>query len=213
MTNAIRYTLFKYSKKYLNKLGIHAFDAQLMVPRMTTNEYLFFASFLKNHTTAVYCESGSGGSTLMAEKIFSAIHSFETDAGFVAYMNGLLSNSKVNLIPVGPTEKFGYPTEKSAENAQKIARVFRPILEKYPDQPRLVFIDGRSRVGTALDIHDLLNDQDRVLIHDFKRTHYHAVLEVYKVEEQVEGLVVLTKKTVSQKQLDALKEKYSADLR
>ena len=71
MTNAIRYTLFKYSKKYLNKLGIHAFDAQLMVPRMTTNEYLFFASFLKKHTTAVYCESGSGGSTLMAENLFS----------------------------------------------------------------------------------------------------------------------------------------------
>ena len=213
MTNTIRFILFKYSKRYLNKLGIHAFDAQLMVPRMTINEYLFFATFLKKNTSAVYFESGSGGSTLMAEKIFSAIHSFETDASYVAYMNGLLSKGKVHLIPVGPTGEWGYPTEKSTENAQKIAGILRPVLEKALDQRRLVFIDGRSRVGTALEIHDLLNDQDRVLIHDFKRTHYHALLEVYEIKEQVEGLVVLTKKTVPQKQLDTLKEKFSADLR
>ena len=213
MASGIQYNLKKFSKKYLNKIGVYGLDRALMVPRMTTKEYLFFDSFLKENKDALYCESGSGGSTLMAEKIFDEMHSFETDAGFVKYMNGLLQKAEVALIPVGATGKFGYPEARTPENAARIAAVISPLLKDKTEKDRLVFIDGRSRVLTALEVHEHLSDNDRVLIHDFERKHYHAVLDVYVIAAQVEGLVVLQKKTGMQEKVNALKQEFSSDLR
>lgn len=213
MLSPLEYNLKKYSKKYLNKIGIHLFDRALMVPRMTTQEFLFFSDFLKKNNNAIYYESGSGGSTLMAEKIFSKMYSFETDAGFVGYMNSLLSNVEVQLIPVGVTGKFGYPEHRTVENVKRISGVFTHLLKEKKESHSIVFIDGRSRVSTALEIHKYLQVKDRVLIHDFKRKHYHAVLKVYSIVQQVDGLVILQRKTKAEKEVKGLLQQFKKDLR
>ena len=79
---------FKFRlKKYLNKLGISFADRALMVPKMTYREVCFFTDYLTENLSALYLESGSGGSTLIANFLGFKFHSYETSEGYTAYMN------------------------------------------------------------------------------------------------------------------------------
>lgn len=198
-------------KKYLNKLRVHALDRALMVPKMTYREYRLFTSLLEANRTALYLESGSGGSTVIADTMGLNYHSYETSAGYATYMNALLKGKNVNHIPVGDVVKYGRPVHVNAAITQKISTVFDTHLSTKKNAKSIVFLDGRCRVLTALHIHSLLNKEDIVMMHDFHRQKYQDVLHAYDVMQQVDTLVCLKKKKVSEKMMDKLCQDYAVD--
>ena len=199
-------------KKYLNKVGFHRADRALMVPKMTYNEYRFFKDYLAQNTSALYLESGSGGSTLIAERLGINFHAYETSDGYAHYMNSLLKAPRVSHIPIGRTAKYGRPLEKTKKNAEQISGVFDMHITNNTDSHNVVFLDGRCRVLTALRIHSLLGDNDSVLIHDFHRPNYQDVLQAYEIIDRVDSLVLLRKSNhISKDQIQALTDEYQLD--
>lgn len=204
---------FKYRlKKYLNKVGISFADRALMVPKMTYKEARFFTDYLTENISSLYLESGSGGSTLIANSLGFEFHSYETSEGYTTYMNQLLQANKVTHVSVGKVQKYGRPIEVNPTITHKIASVFDAHLSKNVKQRVIVFLDGRCRVLTALHIHANLSDQDSVLVHDFTRLKYQDILQAYHIIDQADSLVLLQKKAIANDVLQQLKKKYELDI-
>jgi hypothetical protein len=204
---------FKYSlKKYLNKVGISFTDRALMVPKMTYKEARFFTDYLTENISSLYLESGSGGSTLIANSLGFEFHSYETSEAYTTYMNQLLQANKVTHVSVGKVQKYGRPIEVNPTITHKIASVFDAHLSKNVNQRVIVFLDGRCRVLTALYIHAKLSDQDSVLVHDFTRLKYQDILQAYHIIDQADSLVLLQKKNIANDVLQQLKKKYKLDI-
>ena len=204
---------FKYRlKKYLNKVGISFADRALMVPKMTYKEARFFTDYLTENISSLYLESGSGGSTLIANSLGFEFHSYETSEGYTTYMNQLLQANKVTHVSVGKVQKYGRPIEVNPTITHKIASVFDAHLSKNVNQRVIVFLDGRCRVLTALHIHAKLSDQDSVLVHDFTRLKYQDILQAYHIIDQADSLVLLQKKAIANDVLQQLKKKYELDI-
>lgn len=204
---------FKYRlKKYLNKLGISFADRALMVPKMTYKEARFFTDYLIKNTSALYLESGSGGSTLIANSLGFNFHSYETSEGYTTYMNQLLQANKVTHVSVGEVQKYGRPKNINPTITHKISSVFDVNLSNNVNLRVIVFLDGRCRVLTALHIHANLSDEDSVLVHDFTRLKYQDILQAYDIINQADSLVLLQKKTIANDVLQQLKEKYELDI-
>ena len=204
---------FKYRlKKYLNKVGISFVDRALMVPKMTYKEARFFTDYLTENISSLYLESGSGGSTLIANSLGFEFHSYETSEGYTTYMNQLLQANKVTHVSVGKVQKYGRPIEVNPTITHKIASVFDAHLSKNVNQRVIVFLDGRCRVLTALYIHAKLSDQDSVLVHDFTRLKYQDILQAYHIIDQADSLVLLQKKNIANDVLQQLKKKYELDI-
>ncbi|MEH0007567.1 MAG: hypothetical protein V6Z82_02460 [Flavobacteriales bacterium] len=181
---------------------------------MTVKEYLFVGEFLKANSSKIYIESGSGGSTVMANKYFGDLYSYETDPRFVAYLNDLTGKKIVELINVGEVEKFGYPIVQSIENAKKISACLLGALNERRDRSAIIFIDGRCRVLTALNCAAYLNSRDIVMIHDFERKFYHEVLYFFDIIKLVDTIVVLKiKENLDLKLLEREKEHFKLDFR
>ncbi len=204
---------FKYRlKKYLNKLGISFADRALMVPKMTYKEACFFTDYLTKNISALYLESGSGASTLIANSLGFKFHSYETSEGYTTYINQLLQANKVTHVSVGKVQKYGRPLEVKPTITHKISSVFDAHLSKNVNQRVIVFLDGRCRVLTALHIHANLSYEDNVLVHDFTRLKYQDILQAYHIIEQADSLVLLEKKTIANDVLQQLKKKYELDI-
>jgi hypothetical protein len=204
---------FKYRlKKYLNKIGIHKADRALMVPKMTYKEYSLFKNFLAENLGSLYLESGSGGSTLIAERIGLDYHAYETNAGYAEYMNALLGISKVNHIPVGETAKYGRPLKITKAHADLISGVFDDHIKANTYPNVIAFLDGRCRVLTSLKIHPLLKADDVVLVHDFHRSNYQDILEAYDLVNRVDNLAMLKKKKISEPKRVSLAKKHATDI-
>jgi|GEM_PF-1598384 len=211
LTPALFY--FRYIlKKYLNKIGFHIADRFLMVPKMTFREYRFFKDYLSQNTSALFLESGSGGSTLVANRLGLQFYTYETSEDYALYMNKLLKAYKVIHISVGKVHKFGRPIEVNPTITHKISSVFDGNLLKNVNQQVIVFLDGRCRVLTAAHIHPHLSDEDSVLVHDFTRLKYQDILQAYRVVHQIDSLVLLKKKTISNQALEKLYKKYELDI-
>lgn len=199
-------------KKYLNKVGISFADRALMVPKMTYKEARFFTDYLTENISSLYLESGSGGSTLIANSLGFEFYSYETSEGYTTYMNQLLQANKVTHVSVGKVQKYGRPIEVNPTITHKIASVFDAHLSKNVKQRVIVFLDGRCRVLTALYIHANLSDQDSVLVHDFTRLKYQDILQAYHIIDQADSLVLLQKKAIANDVLQQLKKKYELDI-
>ena len=199
-------------KKYLNKVGISFADRALMVPKMTYKEARFFTDYLTENISALYLESGSGGSTLIANSLGFKLHSYETSEGYTTYMKQLLQANKVTHVSVGKVQKYGRPLEVNPTITHKISSVFDAHLSKNVNQRVIVFLDGRCRVLTALHIHAKLSDEDSVLVHDFTRLKYQDILQAYHIIDQADSLVLLQKKAIANDVLQQLKKKYELDI-
>ena len=204
---------FKYRlKKYLNKVGISFADRALMLPKMTYKEARFFTDYLTENISSLYLESGSGGSTLIANSLGFKFHSYETSEGYTTYMNQLLQANKVTHVSVGKVQKYGCPIDVNLTITHKISSVFDADLSKNVNQRVIVFLDGRCRVLTALHIHAKLSDEDSVLVHDFTRLKYQDILQAYHIIDQADSLVLLQKKAIANDLLQQLKKKYELDI-
>lgn len=183
-----------------------------MVPKMTYKEACFFTDYLTENLSALYFESGSGGSTLIANFLGFEVHSYETSEDYTTYMNQLLQANKVTYVSVGKVQKYGRPIEVNPTITHKIASVFDTHLSKNVNQRVIVFLDGRCRVLTALHIHANLSHEDSVLVHDFKRLKYQDILQAYHIIDQADSLVLLQKKTIDNDMLKQLKKKHELNI-
>ena len=183
-----------------------------MVPKMTYKEYRFFKNYLSKNNSALYLESGSGGSTLVADRLGLKIISFETNKDYALYINKLLKADKVNYISVGKVHKYGRPVKVNSTITNKISTVFDGVLLKNLSSRAIIFLDGRCRVLTAVRIHSHLSDEDSVLVHDFKRLKYQDLLQAYIVVDQIDSLVHLSKKPTSNRKLGQLIKKHQLDI-
>ena len=213
VTNRTVFYIKKYLKKYLNKIGIHIWDYSLMVPRMYYSEYSFFKDFISKHPEALYLESGSGGSTVLVDKLSQTYYSYETDLEYVQYMNRLLKKQQVRHLSVGSVAKFGFPKKETVANADKISLALIQHFPLIDFSYVVVFIDGRCRVATARALAPHLSKNDFILIHDFERPYYQEILEAYRLEKKIGRLVLLRKKEVASSILEELQKKYATDFR
>lgn len=210
----LNFYLKSFLKKYLNKVNIHLWDRDLMLPRMTYKEYVFFKKFLKEKAHCAYFESESGGSTLIAEKIMSSIYSYETAPGYVSYMNRIFKKELVRLIDIGAVKKFGFPEESNQEKANLISEAIPKHFPLKANQDALIFIDGRCRVLSALKLFPKLSSKDYLLIHDFEREEYQDILCFYEKLVLIDRLVVLkVKNDIQQMDLMEFQKKYLLDFR
>lgn len=113
---------------------------------------------------------------------------------------------------MGKVHKYGRPIEVNPTITHKISSVFDSYLLKNVNQRVIVFLDGRCRVLTALHIHPNLSDQDSVLVHDFTRLKYQDILQAYRIVHQIDSLVLLKKKTISNGVLEKLYKMYELDI-
>ena len=183
-----------------------------MVPKMTYKEYHFFKDYLSKHTSALYLESGSGGSTLIANRLGLSFYAYETSEDYTTYMNQLLKANKVTYVSVGKVQKYGRPIEVNTTITHKISSVFDKHLLKNENRKVIAFLDGRCRVLTALHIHSNLSEEDSVLVHDFTRLKYQDILQAYRVVHQIDSLVLLKKKVISKATLKKLYKNYELDI-
>jgi hypothetical protein len=142
----------------------------------------------------VYIEFGSGGSTLIAHKIFNEIYSMDTDKNWVKMINLKLKSNKVKFVDIGEVLAWGYPKIENEENFKKIVHCFDEILIKYKEKDKIIFIDGRARLAISINILKFLKNSDIIMIHDFtERPEYYELLNYYKIINVFDTLVVLRK--------------------
>lgn len=179
---------------------------------MTYKEYRFFKDYLSQHTSALYLESGSGGSTLIASRLGLLFYAYETSEKYTKYINKLLKANKVTHVSVGKVQKYGRPIEMNPRITYKISSVFDSHLLKNENRKVIAFLDGRCRVLTALHIHTNLSDDDSLMVHDFKRMKYQDILQAYQIVHQIDSLVLLKKKIISNRVFGKLYKKYEFDI-
>lgn len=168
-------------------------------PHMSDAERRLFEAALKESKR--YFEFGSGGSTVWAVNAGLTAYGVESDANWVsALKESLGERCQVEVVDIGPTREWGYPT--SLDAAGKFQNYSRAILAH--DSPfDLILVDGRFRVACVITaIQHLLShgvdpDEARIFIHDFwDRPVYHIVLDFLEPIERVDtaGLFKLKKK-------------------
>jgi len=139
-----------------------------------------------------YLEFGSGGSTILADKMGVETLSVEGDPVYAKAVRKGLTGNTVRLITprIGPTGVWGYPLLNHPRwLSQRLRRryVAAPFREKrFPD---LILVDGRFRVACALESARQANLRGvtaNLIIDDYEgRPHYHVVEEFLGRPEMV----------------------------
>lgn len=165
---------------------------------MPDNQIQYFKNVINSCNN--YMEFGSGGSTIYAsENIGDVGMSFESDYGWYNNVKNKINNDKYQIKYIDIESKqntFGYPGKNCNINKQKL---YSTMFKEYINEinPDVVFIDGRYRVSCALQIHNYITDECRVLFDDFlNRKYYHIVLDYYEIINKVNTMVELRKKNV-----------------
>jgi hypothetical protein len=165
-----------------------------------------------------YLEFGAGNSTLMAvaTPALIEIDTVESSRSFldesVLKMSAIAQardagRLHVHFVDIGPTSKWGMPTDESKRDSWPLysAQIFQE--EKNWD---LILIDGRFRVACCLRA--LLHGppETRIMIHDFwNRPEYHVLLPFLDVVQKVDTFGLFRKKAGADvAAMKAMLEKY-----
>lgn len=148
-----------------------------------------FAAELRR--TRLYLEFGSGGSTVLADRMGVRTLSVEGDRFYAAAVRKALSpNTSVKILTpkLGLTEHWGMPVFKpETKGPRYIEAPFRELNGEFPD---LVLVDARYRVACALATATRANRAGvtTTLIFDdyIGREHYHVV-EDYLGRSEIVG--------------------------
>lgn len=129
----------------------------------------------------VVLEYGSGGSTLMAAELGKTVFSVESDPAWAQMMRDWFAANptpgSVEIIhaDIGPTKEWGHPVDHSGWKGY----ADYPLAiwdRKGFQQPDVVLVDGRFRVGCALATAFRTARPVTLLFDDYaKRDHYHVV--------------------------------------
>ena len=111
----------------------------------------FFRCMLRR--AKLYVEFGSGGSTILADRLGIRTISVEGDRYFAAAVRRRLTGSSVTLLTpnIGITAPWGYPLLRRPTEPRK--RRWRRYVEApfMGDAPDLILVDGRFRVACTLE--------------------------------------------------------------
>ena len=140
----------------------------------TKNELVGFLSFLTKDT--IFFETGSGCSSVFAKYYTKKSYAIEGCKEW--YDKGVKKGLEENLIfhdlkPDNPT--WSYPGKNSNINDWK--QYFQAYDSKY--NADIIFIDGRFKVATAMDIFNKIRNDTIVLIHEYQQRPIYFILENY----------------------------------
>lgn len=100
-----------------------------------------------------YLEFGSGGSTLLADRLGVRTVTIESDRFYGRTVASVLTGNTVSIVPVdiGITAEWGWPLFKRP-TAARLARWRRYVMSAFDlISPDLVLVDGRFRTACALE--------------------------------------------------------------
>jgi hypothetical protein len=121
-------------------------------PQLDQPTIEFLKSKLSN--ARLYLEFGSGGSTILADRMRVPTISVEGDRYYANAVRKGLINGKVTLVTpnIGPTSQWGYPHLRRPKwLAQKLWRRYIEAPFNGEAFPDLILVDGRFRVACALE--------------------------------------------------------------
>jgi len=132
--------------------------------------------------TKLYLEFGSGGSTLLANRLGVPSVTVESDRYYAAAVRKVLPSPEKALIltpPMGITGEWGMPVFGKGRKGPRYVRApFDEFQDGFPD---LIFVDGRYRVACVLESARQAARAHRtatVLMDDYeRRPHYHVLEE------------------------------------
>ncbi len=174
-----------------------------------------------------YLEYGSGGSTVLANKMVTNLVSVDSDASFLAEVRRKLEENdhramtKLIHVNIGLTHHWGMPVftkptrrrvRRWEEYAKAPWRYFRTIAQ----QPDLILVDGRFRVACVLE--SLLGlsplSETQILVDDYVGRPEYGVVEQYADVELVGRMAVLRpRRLLDRIQVRRLARLYCADHR
>ncbi len=161
-----------------------------MMAQADAEPELTFPEEVAAHVRAAYgqarviLEYGSGGSTLLGARLPGRrVVSVESDAAWAARMEAILAGTplpgtaRIHHVDIGPTKDWGRPRRFDPRHLGGYRRYPVSVWQR-PDfeQPDLVLIDGRFRVGCFLATLANTARPVRVLFDDYaNRPAYHVV--------------------------------------
>jgi hypothetical protein len=124
-----------------------------------------------------YLEFGSGGSTMIADRLGVPTVSIESDRFFARTISSALKGTTVSVVPVyiGFTGEWGWPLLKRP-TPSRIARWRRYVETGFErSSPDLILIDGRFRVACGLEAARRTNGATVIVDDYFNRPHYRSM--------------------------------------
>jgi hypothetical protein len=138
----------------------------------------------------LFLEYGSGGSTLLANKLAVASVSVESDPYYADVVRESLPNPELATIvtpPMGLTVEWGMPL---VGRRRKGVRYVNAPFEYLQSSPDLVLVDGRYRAACALETARRLNlsgTTATLFLDDYRDRPYYRVIEEYLGEPPMVG--------------------------
>jgi hypothetical protein len=174
-----------------------------------------------------YLEYGSGGSTILANRLVNTLVSVDSDASLLANVRrklaaeGRRAMTKLIHVNIGLTHDWGMPvfTKPTRRRVRRWEdyptapwRYFRSIAQ----QPDLILVDGRFRVACVLEsllsLSPLSNTQ--ILLDDYLERPYYQVVERFADLEMVGRMAVLRpRRLIERIQVRRMVKQYCADPR
>jgi hypothetical protein len=153
-------------------------------------ELIAFMSFLTKDT--IFFETGSGCSSIIANYYAKKVISIEGSK--IWYEKGIkkgLSNSLIFKDLKSDDNNWSVPGKNSKIKDWK--NYFQSYKKEY--NADVIFIDGRFKVATAMDVFNKIKDDTIILIHEYKsRPSYFVLEEYYNYVYHWNTLYALTKK-------------------
>lgn len=141
-------------------------------------------------STKLFLEFGSGGSTVLANRLGVPSVTVESDRFYAATVRKVLpSPEKARIVTpkMGITGEWGMPVlGKERKGPRYVHAPFDQFSDRFPD---LIFVDGRYRVACALESARQAAAAHRtatVLVDDYEyRPHYHVLEQLLGKPEHV----------------------------
>ena len=185
ISNKLQESLLKYESqmphlKELNKK--RTFNNLLPLPEsikcnphfFSTEELLAFMSFLTEDT--IYFETGTGCSSIIAKYYAKKTYSIEGSKFW--YEKGIKNGLNNSLIFKDlKTDNNQWSVPGSRSNLDDWKNYFQSYQKHY--NADVLFIDGRFKIATAMDVFNKINDDTVILIHEYKSRPIYFILEEY----------------------------------
>lgn len=171
----------------------------------------------------IYLEFGMGESTLLAcaNSRPISIDTVESSREFLQsqlQQHSLLKESRqsgrltVHVPEIGATGSWGYPRDQQDQTRWKN---YAELIHSLDQRWDTIFVDGRFRVATVMNLLLRVDPSTRILIHDFwNRNHYHVLLNYLDTVRSVDTMGVFTKRqTCTDDRLLQIRHNYYTDPR
>jgi hypothetical protein len=174
-----------------------------------------------------YLEYGSGGSTILANRLVNTLVSVDSDAGFLADVRRKLAEegrramARLIHVNIGLTYDWGMPvftkpTRRRVRRWEDYPTAPWRYLRSIGQQPDLILVNGRFRVACVLEsllsLSPLSNTQ--ILLDDYaERPHYQAVERFADLEMVGRMAVLRPRRLIDRIQIRRMVRQYCADPR